>query len=113
MTRVLVNRRGNRLELPHGRSVVQAVLCSLDSARMLQAIGLISEVYGCGWNAPPGADDQIMQLLLKLMSDDNLSRDTKPSILEAITCMLTTLQGRFMKYMGHVLPILGGAMSVR
>ena len=49
---------------------------------------------------------------MKLVGDKTLSRSTKPLIIEAITCMLGTLQGGFMKYMVRFVHTLSGAMVV-
>ncbi len=78
----------------------------------IQAIGLISEVYTGGWQADQTAHDAVMAILLNLMSDKTLSRETKPIILEAMTSMLTSLGMKFSKHIPKVLVILKGAMSV-
>ena len=69
-------------------------------------------MYNFGWEASPATHQSVIEILLKLMRDTTLGRHTKPLILEAMTCMLTTLGAQFLQWISHVFRILIGAMAV-
>lgn len=104
--------------VPAVPSIMAQVKTVIDSkagdAEVILAIGLISEVYNLRWNPKdkPGAHHQIFSLLMKLIGDSTLSRTTRPLVIEAVTCMLVTLEGKFMAFMSAFARILYSAMAV-
>merc|ERR1712070_658560 len=72
----------------------------------------MNEVYTIQWEASDADHDKNLMFLMKLMGDNTLSRETKPLILEGMTCMLTLLKDKFLKYLKIVYGVLIHAMQV-